>query len=55
MTWFKKRQPRLPLLIWSAATCYRFYVRFVVATQAILNAGLAEKKAQFRFRSYVNS
>src|SRR5260370_42111939 len=45
MTWLKERQPRLPLLIWSAAACCRFSVRFGVATQAILSpAGFAQKK-----------
>src|SRR5712664_4640908 len=40
----KKRQPRLPLLIWSAAACCRFSARFVVATQGILSPGFAQKK-----------
>jgi hypothetical protein len=48
MTWLKERQPRLPLLIWSAAACCRFSVRFGVATQAILSPSLAQKKAELR-------
>src|SRR5260370_17782995 len=43
LTCLKKRQPRLPLLIWRAAACCPFSFRFVVATQGIFSPRFAQK------------